>query len=543
MNLSEYERVLDSLPFGALIWRADGHDPADLRLVYANAATEGEAGYDARRLVGGRLAEVMPGALDFWGPTYLRVIETGEPATEEAPFGDERHPYRVHRVRMSPIDDRTVLVVDQDVTDMKRAESAREDAIARLERTNRELQRFAGAVAHDLKSPIATLKGFAELLLNRGTLAEQETSFVETMQATSARALDMIDDLLDYARHTSTPGRRTVVELDVVLDWVVTTLDQEFHEVGARLVRAPLPAVLGNETALRHVFLNLVANSLRYRDPLRDLTIRIESRERGTDILVSVADSGIGVAPEHRERVFEPGVRVAPEDAHAQGTGFGLAVCRVVITNHGGEIWLDETEDGIGTVVHLTLPSAAVAEQRVAAALAGEGTTSSPVVSDDAAVTALTVDDDPAVLFLVREAAHRSGIRVVGEALDGNRALAFYDRFDPPPDVVVVDHRLADLDGLEVARRIRSRNGDQRIVLFTNHADATLSLDADNLPVDDCVTKPDVDQLMRVVRQLGTRRPDGTGAPANRERGEHPRWRSETSGGGFMPGPGGRAPR
>lgn len=224
---------------------------------------------------------------------------------------------------------------------------------AQLSDANTRLREFNRLVAHDLKNPLVAIARAAEVLAARsaGTESEQLTALIDRA---SHQATDMIDDILAYSQagelHTGRLG------LDKLLDEVTDSMRADIDDAGATiLVPAPLPEVVGNPTALRQVLRNLMANALAYRHPDRPavITVTAEDSDPGHWRIV-VGDNGIGIPPEKREAVFQPGVRLLATDA--QGSGYGLTAVRALLERHGGQIHATDGPAGMGTAMVFELP-------------------------------------------------------------------------------------------------------------------------------------------------------------------------------------------
>lgn len=164
----------------------------------------------------------------------------------------------------------------------------------------------------------------------------------------------LIDGLLAYSRVDTADRRLAPTDLDEVLRRVTHDLGPTLEETGGRVEWHSLPTVHGDAVQLAQLFRNLVGNALKFRaaDPPR---VEIAATDAHGAWELRVSDNGIGVEPEHRERVFEVFERLHPRNRYS-GTGIGLAICRKIVHRHGGEIRIDDAP-GPGTTVVFTLPA------------------------------------------------------------------------------------------------------------------------------------------------------------------------------------------
>ena len=226
---------------------------------------------------------------------------------------------------------------------------------AQLSDANGRLREFNRLVAHDLKNPLVVIARSAEILAARPTLENEERGrHIATVEMAARQAVEMIDDILAYSQAGELPARP--VKLDMIVGEVIEAMRATIEAAQATVeVRAPLPEVVGNATALRQVLRNLVANALAYRHPDRPPVIAVSADDSAPDHWrIAVADNGIGIPPERREAVFQPGVRLLATDA--PGTGYGLTAVRALIERHGGDIHAEDAPGGTGTAMVIDLP-------------------------------------------------------------------------------------------------------------------------------------------------------------------------------------------
>lgn len=251
-----------------------------------------------------------------------------------------------------------MLGAHTDLTASKRAElvALKQQDVANA--AMKELQSFAYSVSHDLKSPSNTMKYLLDELkeTQSAKLDIDGQHLLKLASNTVDRMTVLIDDVLRYTQILSKDIiEKTSVDLNEVVRAVVEDLRAGVHEAEADFEIAPLPVVQGDPTQLRVLFQNLIENGLKFKHP--DLPARIAlnaalDRDSGTH-LISVRDNGIGMPKQHQERIFEVFQRLhRAEDV--PGTGLGLAMCRRILRNHGGDIAV-ESSDGHGAVFTCSL--------------------------------------------------------------------------------------------------------------------------------------------------------------------------------------------
>jgi signal transduction histidine kinase len=250
--------------------------------------------------------------------------------------------------------------LNEDVRQRHRdAERALERNARDLERSNRELEQFAHVASHDLVEPLRTVIGFLELLERGGhadALDDGGRGYVRHAADGAARLHAMVDGLLVSSRSGREPLAARPVELDGVADDVLAALARLVAEREARVAVGPLPVVRGDVPQLRQLLQNLVHNAIKFTPAERAPDVRIDAQRDGETWTVRVADRGRGVDPAAAERIFELFHRSVPAEG-AAGSGIGLAVCRRIVTRHGGRIWAEPVPGG-GTLVSFTLPAA-----------------------------------------------------------------------------------------------------------------------------------------------------------------------------------------
>ena len=184
------------------------------------------------------------------------------------------------------------------------------------------------------------------------TLTADQRQFVD-FAVDGARRMDtLIHDLLRLAKVDADPRVTQVMLSDIVAE-VSTNLEVLQREKNARILSEPLPTIMADRTQIMQLFQNIIGNGIKYNEsPTPTITIGYEVQ--GTSAILSIADNGIGIPEEYRERAFQIFQRV-PTARQYQGSGIGLAICRKIVDSLDGSISITDREGG-GTVFHITLP-------------------------------------------------------------------------------------------------------------------------------------------------------------------------------------------
>ncbi|MBF0157126.1 MAG: response regulator [Magnetococcales bacterium] len=373
-----------------------------------------------------------------------------------------------------------------------------EKALAAARAADRAKSEFLATMSHEIRSPMNTILGMAELLAESPLNAEQQR-FLNIANLAGQTLLALINDVLDLSKIEA--GQLVMERVPFDLPEVVTgslqILSWRAQDKGLDLrhrIHPGLPRrILGDPSRLRQVILNLVGNAIKFTNH-GHVHLEVEPRESSL-IGFSVADTGIGIPRENWESIFQPFVQAdASTTRRFGGTGLGLTICRRLIERMGGRIWV-ESRIGEGSRFQFTIP--------LEAAEAPEGQEPKRVIRRrnrkkeaaaevEAGMTLLLVDDSEDNLLLIQAFLKSSPHRVI-TATGGAEALA---RFQTRPfDLVFLDIQMPGMDGYEVARRIRAWEKETAaeptpIVALTAHAMRDVSELLEKSGFDLHVTKP-----------------------------------------------------
>jgi len=227
---------------------------------------------------------------------------------------------------------------------------------ATLRRSNADLQQFVYIASHDLQGPLRTITSYLQLLLRRhgDRLNDEAREFIDFAGGAAKRLTQLVTDLLAYSRMTTRDPRIEAIDLAQVVAQVERALAGPLQDSNASLqVMGPLPVIQADPHHMSSLFQNLIDNAVKYRAPDRPPVIRISAQAGPEGWEFAIADNGIGIAPNDRERIFAIFQRLHGSDVYG-GTGVGLALCKAVVERHHGRIWV-ESEEGQGTVFRFIL--------------------------------------------------------------------------------------------------------------------------------------------------------------------------------------------
>lgn len=244
-----------------------------------------------------------------------------------------------------------------------------EESNEKLYRSNEELSQYAYVASHDLQEPLRKIRVFASMLSKQKSLSEENRPVVDKISKSSQRMSLLIKDLLEFSRLTQSTELEKSVSLNKVLRAVVSDFELMIEEKNAAIFIDQLPAIKGVPLQMNQLFYNLVSNALKFVSPDRAPEIKIVSKRltygeaaihirkpilSNTYYKISIQDNGIGFEEQYADQIFEVFKRLHGKDIYP-GSGIGLALCRRIVTNHGGAIYSESKLDQ-GTIFHVILP-------------------------------------------------------------------------------------------------------------------------------------------------------------------------------------------
>jgi PAS domain S-box-containing protein len=224
------------------------------------------------------------------------------------------------------------------------AEEERQRHSEELARSNAELQAFAHNVAHDLREPLRSISAFTQLLIRKAPLDPVNRQFADFIVDGVSRMTTLLEGLLASASY-GFKGALERVEMEWAARRAMQNLAEAIASSAADITIETLPAVQANECDAIRLFQNLISNAVKYRSAA-PIVIRITAERSGPDWVIKIHDNGIGIPPEHHHRVF--GLFTRLHNHEVPGAGIGLAVCKKIVEEQGGTIWV-ESESGSGS--------------------------------------------------------------------------------------------------------------------------------------------------------------------------------------------------
>jgi signal transduction histidine kinase/CheY-like chemotaxis protein len=391
------------------------------------------------------------------------------------------------------------------------------------EEANEAKSAFLSTVSHELRTPLTSVIGFAKIIRKRLSekifplvptadrkieqSMEQVSQNLEVVVSEGERLTNLINDVLDLAKIEAgkMEWHMDTVEVDKVIQQALAATSAMFEAKGLRLrhdIAGVLPAIRGDRNKLVQVMINLLSNATKFTDQGEVL---VRAAEGDGEIVVRVTDTGMGIADQDKDKVFEKFKQVGDTlTDKPKGTGLGLPICKEIIEYHGGRLWL-ESELGKGSTFFFSLPLTTDAEGRAPLPLDDlvkqlkEQVFSTSSRKGTAPRTILVADDEAHIRNLLRQELTESGYEVL-EAADGKEALDAIRR--QHPDLVILDVMMPEMNGFDVAAVLKNDPATMDIPILI------LSIVQDKergfrLGVDRYLTKPiDTQELFQEIGTL-----------------------------------------
>src|SRR6516165_2557389 len=344
---------------------------------------------------------------------------------------------------------------------------------AALEVASRHKSEFLASMSHELRTPLNAIIGFSEVLLERmfGELNERQDDYLRDIWSSGKHLLELLNDILDLSKIEA--GQMVLnhsqFAVSKSLEYCLSLVREQAIKQGIHLsleVNPEVGLLDADPLRFRQVVLNLLSNAVKFTSEGR---VDVHASIQGQDLVVTVTDTGVGVAAEDRERIFDSFQQGARPTGQAEGTGLGLTLSKRIVELHGGRIWV-KSEVGKGSTFGVALPAGSTFGVALPAGSDEPAVTSVPQAGIDSSLTTepapspgptvVVVEDDRQSFDLLRAYLEAEGVRVVG-ARDGEEVLDTVRRLSPAG--VILDTLLPGIDGWEVLAKLKADPRTARI--------------------------------------------------------------------------------
>jgi signal transduction histidine kinase/DNA-binding response OmpR family regulator len=328
---------------------------------------------------------------------------------------------------------------------------------AALEVASRHKSEFLASMSHELRTPLNAIIGFSEVLLERmfGELNERQDEYLRDIWSSGKHLLELLNDILDLSKIEA--GQMVLNRSEFVvrksLEYCISLVREQAvkQRIHLSLEVDPEVGLLdADRLRFRQVVLNLLSNAVKFTPEGGRVAVRASIQ--GEDLVVTVADTGVGVAAEDRQRIFDSFQQGTRPAGQAEGTGLGLTLSKRIVELHAGRLWL-ESEVGTGSTFGFALPAGSDEPALTSVPQAGTdaGLTTEPATGPGP--TVVVVEDDRRSFDLLRAHLEAANVRVVG-ARDGEEGLDTVRRLSPAG--VILDILLPGIDGWEVLAQLKA---------------------------------------------------------------------------------------
>ncbi len=464
------EVLLDNMPFYIFFTdrehryiRVNGWMARLLRVAHPEDAI----GKDSHQFFSRRVARKMEEEL-------RQIIETGKPIINRIVYFEDEgvDGFWMEENKIPIRDERGIITmvmgILKDVTDMVMIENELKNARDKAQESDRLKTSFLANMSHEIRTPMNGIVGFANLLKDPDVTEDDRDLYLKQIERSSNQLLNIIDDIIDISKIESSQLKinNRLVRINDILDEIYSSF---FHRIrgdapGQKKVAFTLKkgnedvdfTIVTDDFRLSQIFNNLIANAIKFTQ--EGFITFGYSIKNNRYIEFFVSDSGIGIPADQVDRIFDRFGQVSKDETYQpSGTGLGLPISRSLVQLMGGEMWL-ETKEGKGSTFYFTLPlvvKKAISEQQVLLSNKSYQWEKRKIV---------VAEDEELNWMFIREMLRKTGVELHRakdgrEAVDLTRGLA--------PDVVLMDLKMPELNGIEAVKMIREFNPEVPIIAQT----------------------------------------------------------------------------
>ncbi len=355
-----------------------------------------------------------------------------------------------------------------------------ENALKRAREAEKARSMFFSIVSHDIRTPLNAILGYSELLQSGSLDKEEKDEALESIRASGTTLLQLVNDVLDLAKLDA--GKMILKPAPLKLPRLAEEVFASFRMVAAgkgielRNMTDEVPAVMLDEHRFRQILFNLVGNAVKFTSRG---SITVAASYSGSNLEVSVADTGCGIAPDMLTRILEPFVQIQDTNHaadRAAGTGLGLSICKSLAETMGGELVV-ESEPWKGSTFKVRIPGVEECNTKeVPAAVREEAGRPAQLPHH-----VLVVDDSPVNRSVLTAFLKKAGVESIGQACDGAEALSELDsasKAGKAYDFVFTDFWMPNMNGMEFIEKLRADPRISAIPVFAVTADTEFHGDA-----------------------------------------------------------------
>lgn len=354
------QEILGRLPIAVAVF--DG----DLRLRWAALPAGRAPGIDVRSLAGRPVAELLGSRVGAALAALTSVLSTGQRLSAEAVpvvWPDEDAP-SFWDLDLEPLTDRGeivgVVAFAREASNRVERDGQMRDRIRQLEEKSALQADFLSVASHELRAPLTSLVGYAELLEENlaDVLSEDQANFVRHLHDNALRLQRIVDDILDFTRYETGTFHLALQAVDMreIVQDALDCLERQLQAAGIELDWVPPTdpvSLTADAVRLGQVLLNFLSNALKFT--ARGGRITVTVKNVGGKVRVEVRDTGIGISRSHLSKLFDKFYQVNPKRADRKGIGLGLAICKTLVEAHGGQIGV-RSRPGRGSTFWFTVP-------------------------------------------------------------------------------------------------------------------------------------------------------------------------------------------
>ena len=497
------DAIVESVPAGIF-----AKDARTGRFTLVNHAAEDILGYAREEMIGKSDHDLFPKAqADLFRETDLRVIESGGLTVIEEEVTTAAGEVRWFRTKKIALQGeqgaRHLLAVAEDITEARAADAALHQALDQAQAANRAKSDFLATMSHEIRTPLNGVLGMAQAM-QAGKLDNVQKGQLRVIQRSGETLLTILNDILDLSKIEAGKLELELTDFDLehLARGAVAAFAPLAENKGVALALAVDPEVAGgalfngDATRIRRLFYNLLSNAVKFTDAGE---IRVTVSYAGERLRIVVADSGIGIAPEHMQILFDKFVQGdASYTRRFGGSGLGLAICRGLAELMGGTINVVSTEgQGSTFTVDLALRRALETPPSVLPS-------PWPAQDNQPNVRVLAAEDNEVNGLVLKTLLHQVGI----DPLIVDNGLKAVEAWEGGHwDVVLMDIQMPEMDGLSATRAIRAREAETGrsrtpIIAVTANAMTHQVREYEAAGMDDVVSKPlDAGQLFLALER------------------------------------------